>query len=47
MRGPFDNSLSERDPRIVKLQQKISGRWRTTDGTKRVPGDPLPSLHRR
>lgn len=34
-RVPFDNNLSERDLRMIKLQQKISGCWRTTQGAER------------
>jgi transposase len=34
-RVPFDNNLCERDLRLIKLQQKISGCWRTTAGAER------------
>jgi transposase len=33
-RAPFTNNQAERDIRLIKLQQKISGSWRTTAGAR-------------
>src|SRR3972149_4863750 len=49
-RIPFDNNLAERDIRMIKLQQKISGSWRPSTGASHFlppPAHPPPAPKQR